>query len=417
MIGLVDGNNFFASCEQVFDPRLRGKPVAVLSNNDGCVVSRSYEFKALNIPMGTPYFKLRDVAAARGLVLRSSNYALYADLSRRVMSVLAEFAGDVEQYSIDEAFIRPLTVPEDDYYAFGLKLRRAVLKYVGIPCGIGFAANKTLAKTANHIGKKTESGVFVMPEDPSRILARVPVSEVWGVGRNLLPALKESGINTALELARADDAGLRRKFGVNAQRISLELRGVGCIEREDVYAASKSVSFSRSFGHPVTALKDIEEAVSYYISRAAEKLRAERLSAAGVNVYLLYYPEYGVFQSPAGYVSATIPFDYATDDTAEMLSMTGKKLPSVFLRGRRYKKAGILFFGLEKSDSAQPDLFIKRKKSSDTRFFGVVDELNAKYGGGTVFALAEGIEKGWRMRRDMLSPSYTTDWNGIPSVK
>ena len=204
MYGLIDGNNFFVSCERVFDPKLEGKPVAVLSNNDGCCVSRSNEFKALKIPMGTPYFQLKPMIAEYGLILKSSNYELYGDLSRRVIAVLGTFSPDVEQYSIDEAFIGVSMTDPDELFEFGRKVRATILKWVGIPCGVGFAPSKTLAKIANHIGKKEPSGVFVMPSDPSPILDSLPVSEVWGVGRKLAPKLERIGIRTAGQLARTD---------------------------------------------------------------------------------------------------------------------------------------------------------------------------------------------------------------------
>ena len=233
MIGLVDGNNFYVSCERVFDPRLEGRPVAVLSNNDGCCVSRSQEFKALGIPMGTPYFKLKPDIERLGLVLRSSNYELYGDLSRRVIATLQEFVPRVEQYSIDEAFIHPAEPDGADFDALGRRIRATVLKWVGIPCGVGFAPTKTLAKIANHIGKKSPSGVFVMPRDPSDVLRATPVEEVWGVGRRLAPKLSALGIRTAFGLASRDDSEIKRKFGVVLARTAMELRGTPCIVDEE----------------------------------------------------------------------------------------------------------------------------------------------------------------------------------------
>ena len=236
MIGLVDGNNFYVSCERIFDPSLEGKAVAVLSNNDGCVISRSQECKDLGIPMGTPFFQLKPCLAQSGLILKSSNYEFYGDISRRVIATLGEFAPEVEQYSIDEAFIH---------------VNQAVLKWVGIPCGIGFATSKTLAKIANHIGKKRPSGVFIMPDDPRPVLETLPVGEVWGVGRRLAPKLAALGLQTAWQLAAADEGFLRRKFNVTLAKTALELRGQPLFEQEDPEELSKSISCSRSFGHPV----------------------------------------------------------------------------------------------------------------------------------------------------------------------
>ena len=226
MIGLVDGNNFFVSCERVFDRSLEGKPVAVLSNNDGCVVSRSNEFKKLGIAMGTPYFQLKPKIARLGLVLRSGNHELYSDMSNRLMQVLGALFADIEQYSVDEAFVYP--ADGIDFFGYGLRARATILKWIGIPCGIGFAPTKTLAKIANHIAKKTADGVFVLPENPSEILSQIPVGEVWGVGRRLAPKLERDRILTARDLAETPDGKLAKKYGVMLVRTALELRGVAC---------------------------------------------------------------------------------------------------------------------------------------------------------------------------------------------
>ena len=226
MIGLVDGNNFFVSCERVFNRRLLGRPVAVLSNNDGCCVARSNEFKALGIPMGTPYFQLKAREATGELSFCSSNYELYGDMSRRIISILREEAVDVEQYSIDEAFIYPPTTAAEDYPAYGRRLRAKILRWVGIPCGVGFAPTKTLAKIANHIGKKRPEGVFLMPDDPTEILVSLPVDEVWGVGRRLPVKLRVERILTAQHLRDAPGATIRAVGGVTLLRTAMELRGV-----------------------------------------------------------------------------------------------------------------------------------------------------------------------------------------------
>ena len=308
MIGLVDGNNFFVSCERVFDPSLEGKRVAVLSNNDGCCISRSNEFKALGIAMGTPYFQLRDQISKYGLIFRSSNYELYGDLSRRIISILHEFTPDVEQYSIDEAFIHisvPGSLPDKQNisrYCFelGILVRQTILQWVGIPCGVGFAPSKTLAKIANHIGKKSKEGVFVMPEDPENILDKLPVSEVWGVGRRLAPKLERWGIRTAWRLACADEKFLREKFNVTLAKTARELRGENLFEQEETNALSKSITCSRSFGQPVTLLEELTQAVCTYAATGAVKLRKEQQTAAGVNIYFQYYPEYSPYPRPGG---------------------------------------------------------------------------------------------------------------------
>ena len=357
MIGLVDGNNFYVSCERVFDPSLEGKPVAVMSNNDGCCISRSYEFKALNIPMGTPFFQLKPLIPKHGLILKSSNYELYGDLSRRVIATLGTFTPDVEQYSIDEAFIHVTLPAGSDYFEFGRKVRQTVLQWVGIPCGVGFAKSKTLAKIANHIGKKQPTGVFVMPDDPRSVLEKLPVSEVWGVGGRLTAKLEKLGFRTAWQLACADTGDIRRKFSVVLAKTVLELRGEPVIEHEDPDAPPQSITHSRTFGKPVIDFGDLVESVCSYTAKAAEKLRKEHQKAAGVNIYFQYYPEYEPVRLDGGFTSMTVTFETPTSNTGRMLSAITPKLRGIFIPGRRYKKSGVLFFGLESDTNRQTDLF------------------------------------------------------------
>ncbi len=419
MIGLVDGNNFFVSCERIFDLTLANRPVGVLSNNDGCLISRSNELKALNVAMGTPYFQLKPLLQHHNIILKSSNYELYGDISRRIIGVLYEFTPEVEQYSIDEAFIQlELTGGDKAYQAFGQKLRTTILQWVGVPCGIGFAKTKTLAKIANHIGKKSPSGVFVMPGDPQEVLAKLPVSEVWGVGRRLTPRLAVHGIKTAGQLADADGAWLRKTFNVCTARTALELRGIPAVEELDPEDAAESVSCSRSFGHPVVELADLTEAVAHYIAKAAEKLREEKLLASGVNVYFEYYPEYAPSPAPGGYTSCTVTFAVPAADTGAMLTAVTPKLKNIFIFGRRYKKAGVIFFGLESAVNRQLDLFAQATQADQNeKLAATVDAINQKFGKNTVFHLAEGIAKPWAMKREHLSPGYTTRWDQLLPVK
>lgn len=418
MIGLVDGNNFYVSCERIFDLNLVGKPVAVLSNNDGCVISRSNEFKALNLAMGTPYFQLKPLIAKQKLILKSSNYELYGDISRRVIAVLNEFSPDVEQYSIDEAFIHVNLSDFSAYEEYGKKLRKTILQWVGIPSGVGFALTKTLAKIANHIGKKSPTGVFVMPQNPETVLATLPVGEIWGVGRKLSPKLERLGIRTAGQLAAADDAFLRKNFNVCVARTAMELRGIPAVEDSDPEDASKSISCSRSFGNPVLKLADLFEAVAHYTAKAAEKLRKEKLLASGINVYFQYYPEYGTTQQDGGFTGTTINFEVPTASTSAMLKAISPKLNGIFIAGRRYKKAGVLFFGLESATNRQLDLFAPAVQSDrDGRLAAAVDAINQKYGKGAIQLLAEGIKKPWSMKRELLSPNYITNWDESPTIK
>ena len=418
MIALVDGNNFYVSCERIFDPSLEGKPVAVLSNNDGCVISRSQECKELGIPMGTPGFQLKAAPAHSGLILKSSNYELYGDISRRVIVTLGEFTPDVEQYSIDEAFLHLHPPAGTDFAALGARIRRTILKWIGIPCGIGFAPSKTLAKIANHIGKKLPEGVFVMPEDPRPILETLPVGEVWGVGRRLGDKLALLGIRTAWQLAAAGETVLRRHFNVTLAKTALELRGIPLFEQEAPGELSKSISCSRSFGRPVTVFEELAEAVAHYTGAAAEKLRKEKQRAAGVNLYLQYYPEYEPHPQPGGVHATTVSFETPLSGTLPMLREIQPKLCGIFQPGRRYKKAGVLFFGLESEENRQTDLFADPVREAKTdRLSETMDQINRHFGRGTLFPLAEGIRRPWKMKREMLTRSFTTNWNEIPEVK
>ena len=415
MIGLVDGNNFFVSCERVFNRRLVGRPVAVLSNNDGCCVARSNEFKALGIPMGTPYFQLKNREATGELSFCSSNYELYGDMSRRIISILREEAVDVEQYSIDEAFIYPPTTAAEDYPAYGRRLRAKILRWVGIPCGVGFALTKTLAKIANHIGKKRPDGVFLMPDDPTEILASLPVDEVWGVGRRLPTKLRAERILTAQHLRDASDATIRAVGGVTLLRTAMELRGVPCCEDKDYDAAPDTVSCSRSFGTPATTLEALEESMASFAAQAAAKLRRHGLLASGCNIYAQIFATGG----GGDFVGRTVAFPIPTDATNEMLRAFRPEVAALYTPGLRYRKTGIVFFGLEKPGAPrQTDLFDSTPTTERSQLYKMVDALNARYGKGKVFSAAEGIgPRSWQMKRSKLSKRPTTRWDELMTVR
>ena len=426
MIGLVDGNNFFVSCERVFNRRLVGRPVAVLSNNDGCCVARSNEFKALGIPMGTPYFQLRGRERSGEIDFCSSNYELYGDMSKRIISILHDEALDVEQYSIDEAFIYPPLRAEgtgeqgtgdrnDWLIEYGKRLRAKILRWVGIPCGVGFAPTKTLAKIANHIAKKQPDGVFVLPEDPTDILASLPADEVWGVGRRLAEKLRADQIFTAKDLRDASDRTIRYIGGVTLLRTAFELRGEPCNDDKAYDADPDSVSCSRSFGEPVTTLEGLEESIASFTAQAATKLRKHKMLAAGCNVYAQ------IFRSGGGgdCIVRTVMFTTPTDATNEMLNAIRPEIPALFLPGTRYRKTGVMFFGLEKVGTArQMDLFSPPVESKASPLYKTIDALNARYGKGKVFSASEGIgEKSWKMKRSKLSKRSSTRWDELMVVK
>ena len=417
MIGLVDGNNFFVSCERVFNRRLVGRPVAVLSNNDGCCVARSNEFKALGISMGTPYFQLKHREKTGELSFCSSNYELYGDMSNRIISILREEAVDVEQYSIDEAFIYPPTTAAEDYVSYGKRIRSKILRWVGIPCGVGFAPTKTLAKIANHIGKKRPEGVFLLPDDPSDILSQLPCDEVWGVGRRLAPKLRAERILTAQHLRDAADDVLRSLGGVTLLRVAMELRGISCHEERDYDADPDSISCSRSFGEPATTQEALAESLASFTAQAAAKLRRHGLLAAGCNVYAQIFAEGG----GGDCVGRTVVFPTPTDATNEILRAISDEVKYLYLPGIRYRKTGIVFFGLEKPGTAhQLDLFADASTPAprQSALYKAVDALNAKYGKGKVFSASEGIgKKSWHMKRQKLTPRPTTRWDELIVVR
>lgn len=415
MIGLVDVNNCFVSCERVFNRSLVGRPVAVLSNNDGCCVSRSNEFKALGIAMGTPYYQLKRRERSGELVFCSSNYELYGDMSRRLISILRDEALDVEQYSIDEAFIVPPNSPDLGYAEYGKRLRAKILRWIGLPCGIGFAPTKTLAKIADHIAKKRPEGVFVLPDDPTEVLAALPASEVWGVGRRLAVKLRAERIFTAKDLRDAPDDVIRSVGGVVLLRTATELRGTPCNEERDYDADPDSVSCSRSFGEPVTTLDGISESLASFTAQAATKLRRHDMLAAGCNIYAQ------IFRSGGGgdCIVRTVMFPEPTDATNAMLDAIRPEVPALFLPGTRYRKTGVVFFGLEKVGTArQMDLFSPPKVSKASPLYKAIDAINIRYGKGKVFSAAEGMgEKSWRMKRAKLSSRASTRWDELLTVR
>ena len=420
MIGLVDCNNFFVSCERVFSPSLEGRPVAILSNNDGVVVARSPELKALGVPMGEPYFKLRPFAEKLGIIFKSSNYELYADFSRRVMEVLRQSSPEIEQYSIDEAFVH-LVLKDGDYARYAAELRERLLKWVGIPVGIGFAKTKTLAKIANHMAKHGGEGVFVMDgEDTHGLLDSIEVDEVWGIGRRLSARLKAIGIRTAGALADMPPEDASRRFNVCLARTIQELNGIQAFDFQDFYSPTRSVTCSRTFGRPVTDFSDIRESIASYAEEAAAKMRRMGRKAAGCNVFFqrsLQNNGAG-FAFDEGFTVRSVVFRRPTSNTSEALDQILPMLPEMFDNGRRYRKSGITFWGLDRCQEEQLDMFIQPKQAPiPDSLYSSIDAINACYGKSTIHTLAGGTAKEWKMQRNMLTRRYTTNWDELPEVR
>lgn len=412
-VALIDGNNFYVSCERVFDPRLEGRPVVVLSNNDGCAVSRSAEAKALGIKMGEPWFKMRDLAKQHGIVALSSNYELYADMSNRMMAVLGAFSPNQEIYSIDECFLGLEGFERHDLITYGQQMRQRVRQWTGIPVCVGIAETKTLAKLSNHCAKKALAGydgvcdfTGMDAEQRSKLLSGIEVGEIWGVGRKISASLKQRGILSVEDLRRADTKTLRREFSVVMERTVMELNGVPCIELEEAAPNKQQIISSRSFGNYVRDLQGLEEAVASYIARAAAKMRSQDSVASLVQVYIRTNPHKA--NAPQYQKGVTVPLSVATDDTLRLTQAVLYGLRRIYRPGFDYQKAGVALLNLSPKANTQSDLFASPRDNSS--LMATMDRINALWGRGTLRTAAEGIGQNWKMKREKMSPRYTSHW-------
>ncbi|MGD9781347.1 MAG: Y-family DNA polymerase [Kiritimatiellia bacterium] len=417
MFALVDCNNFYASCERVFRPALEGKPVVVLSNNDGCVVARSAEAKALGIPMAKPWFKLEAGLRGAGVAVFSSNYALYGDLSRRVMQVLADFCPRLEVYSIDESFL-DLSGMRGDRTALGRELARTVKQWTGIPVSVGIGPTKTLAKAANRLAKRGAVPVLEWERlpDPRATLAGLAVEDVWGVAARWGARLRALGIGTARALAEADPRVLRQTGGVVLERVGRELAGVSCLPLELVPPPRKQILVSRSFGERLARLEDLQGAVAAFAARAGEKLRRQKLRARAATTFLQTNP----FDPTEPFRTAvvTMVLDRPTRDTGKLARAAQEGLARIFRPGLAYQKAGVLLPDLE-PDGAEQGLLFSSQPADDARtdrLMDRLDALNREPARRAVRYASELLSDKWRMRQRRKSPAYTTDWNGLPTV-
>lgn len=417
---LVDGNNFYVSCERVFNPRLEGKPVVVLSNNDGCVVARSAEVKALGVDMCEPWFKLKDMARKHGILAYSSNYTLYADMSNRMMQVLGTYSPQQEIYSIDECFLGLDGFPPAGLPAMGQRIRRQVKQWVGIPVCVGIGATKTLSKLANHCAKKSlagEEGVCdfgrVSEAELDSLFARIGVGEVWGVGRRLTERLGGLGINTVRDLRNADAGMLRREFSVVLERTVKELRGISCLELDELAPAKKQIMCSRTFGAYVHTQTELAEAVASYMARAAEKLRRQGSVANAVEVFIRTNP----FNEnhPQYQQAIVVPLTQATSDTVRLTRAALWGLKRIYRPGFAYQKAGVMLMDLHPAGQTQGVLF-ETASPARPALMEVIDQANGRWGRGTLKLAAEGVIKTWQMKRERKSPAYTTRWEDLPRV-
>lgn len=420
-IALIDVNNFYVSCERVFNPKLKNKPVVVLSNNDGCAVARSNEAKELGIRMGEPWFKCKEIAKKNGIVGLSSNYALYADMSNRVMMILREFSPDQEIYSIDESFLDLTEFKSKDLIAYGQKMRKRILNWTGLPVCVGIGSTKTLAKLANHCAKKQPrfDGVCnfneMSPDELKEILSKLDVGEVWGIGRRMAPKLQALGINTVLELKNANPQRLRQLFSVVMEKTIRELNGIVCTELEEISPPKKQILSSRSFGYPVRDFNGLAQSITLYMSRAAEKLRKQKSFAGSIHVYIRTSP----FKPDDPFYSngVTIPLPTPTDDTRRLVNVALWALKRIYKPNYNYAKAGIMLSELVFKDGIQEDLFssVKTNAKSDA-LMKAMDLINVKMGRESIKLASEGFNRPWKMKQGNKSPNYTTQWSEIPSV-
>ena len=414
-IALIDVNNFYVSCERVFNPKLENKPVVVLSNNDGCAIARSNEAKEIGIKMGEPWFKLRDLAKQHNVIAQSSNYTLYADMSQRVMAILGGFSPDQEIYSIDECFLDFTSFKHQDLIQYGQQIKQTIKQWVGLPVCIGMGATKTLAKLANHIAKKNPAfkgvcNLNLMDQETSDTwLSHIKVGDVWGIGRRLAPKLNALGIRTALDLKQADPDRFRKLFSIVMEKTIRELNGTVCMDLDDMNEPKKEIMCSRSFGQRVTKLTELEEAVSSYVVRASEKLRSQGSVARSIYVYIRTSPHSDKKQYANG---INIPLFQPSDNTLILNSTALLGLKTLFRKGFEYQKAGVMLCELCSKEVIQESLFSNTESNNQMK---VMDAINERWKDKLRLG-SEGIEQLWRMKSGNKSKSYTTDWNELIKV-
>ncbi|MFQ5498489.1 MAG: Y-family DNA polymerase [Candidatus Zixiibacteriota bacterium] len=412
---LADCDNFYVSCERLFQPKYKSTPVVVLSNNDGCIVARSPEVKALGVGMGKPFYEFKDIIERHKVKVFSSNYTLYGDISRRVMETLKGLAAQVEVYSIDEAF---LILGTNEGLKLGKHIRRKVLKNIGIPLTIGIGQTKTLAKIAAEYAKKRGDGQSVFDLysclKPDEILESVLVQDIWGVGLKTAEWLYQRGINTALDLKRINDETIRKRAGVVGLRTVYELRGISCIELRALNAPKKGITSSRSFGRYVTALKDLEESIATHATIAGEKLRKDNSVAGEISAFIttnVYSnnPQYGK--------SLPISIHPPSSATNELIKPALAALRKIYKPGYRYIKAGVMLNKISPASQRQIDMFVPRDVEKEEQIYRSVDRINLFFGSNTIRPASCGIKQNWKMKQDFNSPRFTTKWEELPVAR
>ncbi len=416
-IALVDCNSFYASCERIFDPRLIGKPIVVLSNNDGCIITRSLEAKALGIKMGEPYFKAKKIIEENKVRVFSSNYALYGDISQRVMEILANFSPEIEIYSIDEAFLNLQGFNNDELKIYSEHIIKKIKQWVGIPVSIGIGCTKTLSKIANNLAKKNQQykGLCILKQWPEikEGLINTKIEDVWGIGRRLSRFLKNHNINNAYDFVKTERVWIKKKMGVVGEKIYLELNGISCLNLDLMPSDKKSCCVSRSFSHPIEKIEKLEELVAKYASRVSEKIREEGLVAESMNVFVL--TNYFNKREKQYSNSIKLQFPYPTNSNIQITKHSLLGLKKIYRKGYGYKKAGVILHGLSSSTSTKGLLDCDREVSES--IMNTMDKINSRYGCSTLKIAVEGVGKNWKIKRDKLSPSYTTCFKDLITVR
>ena len=416
-IALIDCNSFYASCERIFNPKLLGKPIVVLSNNDGCIITRSAEAKALGIKMGEPYFKAKKIIEKNNVKVFSSNYSLYGDISQRVMEILLGFSPEVEIYSIDEAFLNFKGFKNHELLTYCKHIRQTIKQWVGIPVSIGVGSTKTLSKIANHLAKKEADyeGICILKGDEKieEALNRIEIGDVWGIGRRLSKFLRNYEVRTAKQFAFLDRRWIRKNMGVVGEKIQLELRGVSCLDLELLPSPKKSCCVSRSFSRPIEKIEELQESIANYGSRVAEKIREEGLIAQSMSIFVLT----NHFNKKEKQYSSSIKLqlDYPTSDSKLIVKRAVEGIKRIYKEGYRYKKAGIILYELHSSSSVRGLLDYDKPRTDS--LMRSLDKINYRYGSSTLRLAAEGIRRSWHIRREKISPCYTTSFDQLMIVK
>jgi DNA polymerase V len=415
-LALIDCNNFYASCERIFNPKLIGRPIIVLSNNDGCVIARSDEAKILGIKMGEPYFKAKKIIKKNNIKVFSSNYVLYGDISQRVMEILSSFSPEIEIYSIDEAFLGFNSFKNYELNAYCKYMREKIKKWVGIPVSIGLSETKTLAKIANHLAKKNSNyeGICILKNKSAidNALKEIEINDVWGIGRSSSIFLRKYNIRTAKEFTLLDRQWIRKNMGIVGEKIYFELQGISCLDLELLPSNKKSCCVSRSFNTPVEKLNDLEESISNYGARASKKIREEKLVTQSMSIFILTNHFNKMEKQYSNSIRLQLPFP--TNDSMKIIKRALEGVRQIYRIGYRYKKTGIILHELNSASEIR-GLFDTDRTQSDS-IMRTIDQINYKYGDSTIKLASEGIEKKWSMRRKNVSPCYTTRFDELMKV-